>query len=526
VRARVGIELSPVACRLVELEGPPIEPGRPLATRVRSYAVLPRSGPETGRRLAALGRRPAAVVLWGVRSDHRQVVVANGSYERMRTEALGSARSAEVDTRRVLADIATAPTAIEGADRQPVVLALASAEDVSAALQPFRDAGVRLQSVITPADALMGLARSRQGFAVPGAIEAYVALDETATCVALVRDGSLLGARELPWGYADEPGGPAASPAAETKRGDLAARLVDELTEFLTTVGAGGSAVAQVSVCGGLPDLRTMTVALMERLDVEVEALDSLFGIDAEHVPEPADEFRERAPTLRLAWAAAADWRGPINLMRHSRRRNQRVVLARAAVVAGVAAGLGAGLAIQQSAWWEATTPQVARRDTAAAPVATSPAPVRGTATSPPAPPTVPGPPARPAVQVRPAPAAAPPAIASSLPSDTRASARPPPVAPSAARGTPPPPGPVAAARAQQARRVEESPAPFAAVLGIILYSPDRRLAIVNGRVVGLGDAVNGARIVDITSGAVLLRDEQGRLRHLTLGRDGSRIAP
>jgi hypothetical protein len=73
---------------------------------------------------------------------------------------------------------------------------------------------------------------------------------------------------------------------------------------------------------------------------------------------------------------------------------------------------------------------------------------------------------------------------------------------------------------------VEESPAPFEAVLGIILYSPDRRLAIVNGRVVGLGDAVNGARIVDITSGAVLLRDEQGRLRHLTLGRDGSRIAP
>ena len=67
-------------------------------------------------------------------------------------------------------------------------------------------------------------------------------------------------------------------------RDDLAARLFDELTVFLTTVGADGSAVAQVSICGGLPDLRTMTVPLMERLDVEVEALDSLFGIDADAV--------------------------------------------------------------------------------------------------------------------------------------------------------------------------------------------------------------------------------------------------
>jgi hypothetical protein len=55
-------------------------------------------------------------------------------------------------------------------------------------------------------------------------------------------------------------------------------------------------------------------------------------------------------------------------------------------------------------------------------------------------------------------------------------------------------------------------------VLGSILYSPDRKLAIVNGRIVGPGDEVSGARIVDITPGAVLLRDARGRLRSLTLG--------
>jgi hypothetical protein len=63
-----------------------------------------------------------------------------------------------------------------------------------------------------------------------------------------------------------------------------------------------------------------------------------------------------------------------------------------------------------------------------------------------------------------------------------------------------------------------EVASPFDAVLGTILYSPDRKLAIVDGRIVGPGDEVRGARIVDITPTAVLLRDGQGRLRQLGLG--------
>jgi len=612
LHTRVGIELSPVACRLVELEGPPVEPGRAPETRVRSYAVLPPFGPETDSRLAALGRRPAAVVVWGVGSDHRQVVVSNGSYEKMRTEALASVRSAGVDTRDTLADVATASTAIKGADRQPVVLALASADDVSAAMRPLLDARVRIRSVMTPADALLGLARARQAFAVPGGIEAYVALDETVTCVALVRDGSLLGARELAWGYADGAIAPAASAPAEiSRRDDLAARLVDELTRFLAIVGGNGSAVAQVSICGGLPELRTMTVPLMERLDVEVEALDSLFGIDVERLPEPADEFRERASALRLAWAAGADWQGPINLMRYRRRRNRRVAVARAAVVAGVAAGLGAGWTIQQSAWWQSTTPQpVARRTPAGTPGVTPtalgatpppsnatasarppmlpPAPVgavaaRGTppagtngpivtppppaarvtpppTTPPPAarvtpPPATPPPAARvtappatppPAARVTPPPATSPPAARVTPPPATPPPAArvtaPPTTPPPAAQVTPPsaPPAatpepapsppvtpPVARSAPPPARRAQETAVPFDAVLGTILYSPDRKLAIINGRIVGTGDVVNGARIVDITPATVLLRDAQGRLRSLTLGSAGrSETAP
>jgi hypothetical protein len=62
---------------------------------------------------------------------------------------------------------------------------------------------------------------------------------------------------------------------------------------------------------------------------------------------------------------------------------------------------------------------------------------------------------------------------------------------------------------------------PFDAVLGTILYSPDRKLAIVDGRIVGPGDDVRGARVIDITPTAVLLRDARGRLRRLALAPGG-----
>jgi hypothetical protein len=62
-----------------------------------------------------------------------------------------------------------------------------------------------------------------------------------------------------------------------------------------------------------------------------------------------------------------------------------------------------------------------------------------------------------------------------------------------------------------------EAALPFDAALGTILYSPDRKLAIIDGRIVGLGDDVRGARIADITPMAVLLRDAEGRLRRLAI---------
>ena len=80
---------------------------------------------------------------------------------------------------------------------------MASASDLAEALLPLREAGIRLRTVTTPAVALGSLARMRRAISVPDAIESYVALDEQVTCIALVRNGVLLAARDLPWGFID-----------------------------------------------------------------------------------------------------------------------------------------------------------------------------------------------------------------------------------------------------------------------------------------------------------------------------------
>jgi hypothetical protein len=62
-----------------------------------------------------------------------------------------------------------------------------------------------------------------------------------------------------------------------------------------------------------------------------------------------------------------------------------------------------------------------------------------------------------------------------------------------------------------------EAAVPFDALLGTVLYSPDRKLAIIDGRIVAPGDEVRGARVIDITHGTVTLRDGQGRIHKLTM---------
>ena len=593
--ARIGIELSPTACRIVEVTGS--RGGDGADTTVRTFARTEAADEAT---LAPYRRQSVAVVMWGLHGEHRQAVVTVGSYQRMRREAVNATREAGVDTRQMVADIAPATTGKEGGRRRPVVIALARTSDVAAALRPLTAAGLKVRSIVTPALALMSLARMRRRITAPGMAEAYVALEEAGTAIALVRDGALVAARELDWGFLDD--------ERARSRDEVASRLGDAIEEFFGDYGVRASAVAQVCVCGGLPELRSMTLALTQQLDVEVEPLDSLFGIDVDHLPEPSDEFRERAVDLRLAWAVAADWNAPLNFLRERRRRLAKTILTRAAVVAGVATGVAVAWRIQRSDWLEPAKPVVsapaprpvsARPSTptpppvpiatpqpppmAAAPTAiTQPAPapitkpavvipqppvaaitkpvapitkpVAQTPRPSPAPAATSGPPPRPtppaSLVLTPVPAAAvpsprkaepvaaPPVRLTPLPlplpvpaPPARVAAAPPvTVAPpnEPARATPTrepqtPPAASASAVPPPVRRPppEEVPLAFDATLGTILYGADRKLAIVDGHIIQVGDDVRGARVVDITPNAVFLRDRQGRLRRLTLEDSG-----
>jgi len=145
--------------------------------------------------------------------------------------------------------------------------------------------------------------------------------------------------------------------------------------------------------------------------------------------------------------------------------------------------------------------------------------------TPPPAAPRAPAPErpgAPPATAARPSvPAAQPPATApvlrESAPPPAAAASAVPPAAPEQRVAAPPArPAPEPARRARDPR--QELALPFDASLETILYSPERRLALVDGRIVQIGDVVRGARITEITETTVLLRDASNRLRSIALG--------
>jgi hypothetical protein len=256
-----------------------------------------------------------------------------------------------------------------------------------------------------------------------------------------------------------------------------------------------------------------MAVGLMEALDVEVETLDSLFGIDTARLPEPVDEFREHAAEYRLALAAAVDWPGPVNLLRERNRRRTKAILARAAVAAGVITGVGVAWQLERSDWWRSSS------SSAHAVRVTSVPPLRQARSLPP--PQVIRPRAPQVARTEePIPTPAPVVESRAAPPGVEARAGPPPIE---SRHEEPPRSARQAVVAAPSRVTppREMPLPFDASLGTILYGPERRLAIIDGRIVQVGDQINGARVVDITSTDVFLRDGQGRLRQLALGLPG-----
>jgi Tfp pilus assembly PilM family ATPase len=338
--ARTSFELHTDGCRVVEVDvraAPRLAPGRATLSqspdvRVREFVPNIPAGDKadlattlTQLRTDRTLSRDACVTIWGLRSTYQFLRLPPAKDSDLdalaRREARKEIASLETDGLGASVAIMVGPDVQVGTHRRrEVSLVAASEADVRRHIQPISDAGFVVTRVVTPAIALTAVARSCTDL-VPGSTMAYAALGSRATCVAIVREGMLLFAREIPWGH------------AERGRDPLETRLASELRRsilfFRQSFRFG---VEGVVLCGDAANLRTLTAPIGTALGVPVQTLDSLTGIDAERVPEPAGVFRAEVASLRMAIAVGAEAAAHANLLPASIReaREARTMATRA----------------------------------------------------------------------------------------------------------------------------------------------------------------------------------------------------
>ena len=560
--ARFGLELTTSRCALVT-----VQPGRE-GVRVLAFDNVAAGSADGAELKSALRSRlsakpyPDAVraVIWGARSLCLTLPIDDVGGVDVQGRVFEAAADAAPEFRSWSSDawihLSLTPSGEDG--RRLACFVAASGRDLRRLLRPLERAGLQVGQVYIPAMALAMLAQLRRGDA-PGTVTAYLALNNDGGCVAIERGGRLLYATDLSW-TAPRRTGQVSNPLLE--RYAFVASFIPDLRHAFDVVRrTHGCAVGQVITCGDLPELRSFTMLLIEELDIEVETLDSLAGIDVRHLPEPPDAFRDQVASLRLAWIAAAA-ESTIELAPVARHVSR--------VPAGIAWGLG-GLGVAAAilagvALWPSPPAAPAVRDLTArmvppraesaaqvsdsaasdAPAVRSPSPSDGTSRDKPVRTSdeaaarespissvgrMPGPTSASTSLRQPG---SPGKADSEATAETKA--EPPPdrvaetpqrpvreqqtttaVAPRRRDAAPAAPAMSPSTRSSEpvGRRaaLTSRPATREPVVASILYSADSRLAVVDGRVVGIGDAVGDAAIVDITRDEVVVRLVSGATR-------------
>jgi hypothetical protein len=441
---RTSFEIQPGLCRLVEVDGTPLG-SRRAGVRVRRFITAIDVDPDPVSFSATLERlrheqrlpRHAVVTLWGLRSTHRFLRVPAAADPDFAAMAADHAKEEialiEADGSRasLAVTLGRSTTIGDRVDRE-VALTAASEPEIALGIEPLTRAGFIVDRVVTPAMALASLARGRLDN-TPAAPSLFVALAARSTCIGVVADGVLLMARELPWGH----GGPL-HPDRPEREESFDQRLAAELRRsilcfrqsFRTTLEA-------IVLCGDMTGLRRLTRPLGATLELPIETLDSITGIDAEAVPEPANAFHADVAALRLAIAAGAEGEPYSSLIAPVRpsRRAMGSPVALAAAAAAVLVVIAGYVALRPS-------------------------------------------------RSRPAPTLA------AAPLDVRVTSTPP-----------------TELQVQRSVDLERQPDDAEPELRIdsILFSPERRLAVVNGRIARAGDRIAGSRIVDIQPRAVVV---------------------
>ena len=374
--SRTGIELLPHACRIVEVASRARLFGgsSPEAPRVRAFREIPYSAADPDALSADLRqglkglKRRASVAVWGLRCSHQVLLLPPAAPVDLEAVARREARTTPGSLPAPPLADAVVAGALRNGRRQTGYVAV-SAEDLRARLQPLIDAGVKVESVATPAvarrearrapgglpapplaDAVAAGAlrdgRRETGYAavsaeelrarlqplidagvriasittpalahaslvrqrralLPDAVIAVLSVNAEATAITVVHGNVVLFARELPWG--DRTDAPAGDHDGAA-RAVFASRVAAELRRSLVYVRQSRKVdVSRLLVCGDLFDLRSLTGPLVDELALDVETLDVGDDLDVSRLPEPSDNFRSRLGAWRTALALAAD---------------------------------------------------------------------------------------------------------------------------------------------------------------------------------------------------------------------------
>ncbi|MBI2834707.1 MAG: hypothetical protein HYX76_09815 [Acidobacteria bacterium] len=560
----LGIELTPSRCSLVLVH--PAGAG----TRITAFDTIASGSSQPAalrtalKEIIASGRFPkhARVVVHGLRSTHRVWPMPPGIADEMAyARDIAAKEDAGFRAWAHRASVGLAVTSVNDTPgtipRREALFAAIAQRDMRKRLRPLIDAGFVIDSLATPVLGLGSLGKVLRADP-PDAVTAYLAMNQTGGSVAIVRGTRLLAGRDLTWTYGPEP-----APTEDRLLGRyrFASALGPQLGELFQSVrNTFGYRVDQVMTCGDLPELRSLTMPLIQELDLEVETLDSPRGLDVASLPEPRAQFREQVARLQVAWAIAAVTPA-VNLWAARRP----VPMGRGTIVAMASGVLAASLLIAFGVFWPNGTARASRM--ARLSVDRSPATrveQRSNADTSraqehaellqPANPSASGDTTDDRVRSRPTSATAPSAelpqpedpvpgpelVAAPLwrgqtsgigdrgsvggTVGTASKARRAASAVGGPRRNRAVDTPISrqelpgeeAAPLQTPRRAE-MPRAREPVVRSILFSQDRRLAVVDNQIVGIGDSVGTAVVVDITRDAVLLRGPSGGVRRVAM---------
>ncbi|MGE5199730.1 MAG: hypothetical protein ACM3H9_08820, partial [Rhodospirillaceae bacterium] len=327
----------------------PFGGGQPETPRVRAFREIPYAASDPDALAAGLREslkglaRRASVAVWGLRNVHQALLLPPAAPADLAAIARREART--VPGGLPVPPLADAVTvgALRDGRRQAGYVAV-SAEELRARLQPLIDAGVKVESVTTPAMAHASLVRQRRAL-LPDAVVAVLSVNAHATAITVVHGNVVLFARELPWGDRtgrDEGGEDSAGRAA------FASRVAAELRRSLVYVRQSQKVdVSRVLVCGDLFDLRSLTGPLVSELGLDVETLDVGEDLDLSKLPEPSDGFRSRLGAWRTALALVAD-AAPLPGLRS---QDAHPAVLPAAAIQQAAAAAVAGVVLVAAGW-------------------------------------------------------------------------------------------------------------------------------------------------------------------------------